>query len=144
MRGHPFPSSRSATFMSDFSSLKKQRKAREPKSYVVASPIPSTSIHDLALNAENEPNPDAMKLDKTPSPTEATMTAEVVKTEGLYKTLPEALDIRVSANGRGIYSQYHRKPGECIRRHDIFADFHTITKCRLYFVFGQTARCYPV
>lgn len=106
--------------MSDFSGLKKQRKAKDTKSFVASDHVFGIETPTVPDGPEetNEMNIDSesSRVEGSQSTTIGNGTAPL-RDEGLYRQIPPSLDVRISTGdtgkGRGIYSKYYRKPGEC-------------------------------
>ncbi|KAH9477693.1 Histone-lysine N-methyltransferase ASHR1 [Psilocybe cubensis] len=118
--------------MSDFSTLKNKRRAKETKSFVTAS---STSVpaegaasqsqaHDdgatsnspeVAMQVDSEEKQQAKSHDAAST---SAITITPLDCDGLYKSLPPTLEVRMSTgatgNGRGLYSKYYRRPGDVL------------------------------
>ncbi len=103
--------------MSDFDSLKRQRAAKNAKSYAVSSaPAPSVAtettksteerqnetINEFAATKDVEQKQQSSDIDVKPAPPSSS---------GLYASLPPSLDIRTSRRqGARLYSKYPRRP----------------------------------
>lgn len=104
--------------MSDFAALKRNRTAKETRSFVatpksqngpssVNTTQPSTST---AEHAATEGSESKMDVDKPPVSNTAPSS---INRNGLYGSIPPSLDVRESKeSGRGLYSIYARRPGE--------------------------------
>jgi hypothetical protein len=104
--------------MSDFAALKRNRTAKETRSFVatpksqngpssVNTTQPSTSTSEHAVTGDSESQ---MDVDEAPVPN---TTPVSINRNGLYGSIPLSLDVRESKeSGRGLYSTYARRPGE--------------------------------
>lgn len=104
--------------MSDFAALKRNRTAKETRSFVatpksqngpssVNTTQPSTSTAEHVATEDSESKMDA---DKPPVSNTAPSS---INRNGLYGSIPPSLDVRESKeSGRGLYSIYARRPGE--------------------------------
>ncbi|KAF8173082.1 hypothetical protein BJ912DRAFT_1024948 [Pholiota molesta] len=106
--------------MSDFAALKRNRTAKETRSFVatpksqngpssVNTTQPSTSTSEHAVTGDSESK---MDVDEAPVPS---TTPVSINRNGLYGSIPPSLDVRESKeSGRGLYSTYARRPGDVL------------------------------
>ncbi|KAF9475469.1 SET domain-containing protein [Pholiota conissans] len=92
--------------MSDFAALKRQRSAKETRSFV------STKIPPSFSNVDGEDSSSNMDVDQSD---QTTATPLGLNSNGLYASIPPSLEVRESQDkGRGLYSKHARKPGDVL------------------------------
>lgn len=96
--------------MSDFTRLKQQRKTKEIKSHVLTNPALEVGKKD------SESGTSTASTDRDEPQSASASGPLLYDTKELYAALPPTLEVRIDdsdgGNGRGLYSHYHRKPGE--------------------------------